>query len=41
MHQADSADVIREHARRGQFPANLVVEVASVFDRTGPRGLPV
>ena len=41
VHQADSADVIREHARRGQFPANLVVEVASVFDRTGPRGLPV
>ena len=41
VHQADSADVIREHARRGQFPANLGVEVASVFDRTGPRGLPV
>ena len=41
VHQADSADVIREHARRGQFPANLVVEVASVFDSTGPRGLPV
>ena len=41
VHQADSADVIREHARRGQFPANLVVEVASVFDSTGPRALPV
>jgi len=41
VHQAESAEVIREHARRGQFPANLVVEVASVFDSTGPRALPV
>jgi hypothetical protein len=41
VHQAETADVIREHARRGQFPANLVVEVAAVFDRTGPRALPV
>ena len=41
FHQAESAEVIREHARRGNFPANLVVEVASVFDSTGPRALPV
>ena len=41
VHQAESADVIREHARTGNFPANLVVEVTSVFDSTGPRGLPV
>ena len=41
VHQADDADVIREHAKRGGFPANLVVEVASVFDSTGPRDLPV
>ena len=40
VHQAEDADVIREHASRGGFPANLVVEVANVFDSTGPRGLP-
>ena len=40
VHQADSADVIREHASRGNFPANLVVEVTNVFDSTGPRDLP-
>jgi hypothetical protein len=41
VHQAESEDVILEHAQRGNFPANLVAEVASVFDRTGPRELPV
>ena len=40
VHQAESEDVIREHSKRGNFPATLVAEVASVFDRTGPRGLP-
>jgi hypothetical protein len=40
VHQADSADVIREHARIGGFPANSVTEVVAVFDSTGPRGLP-
>jgi hypothetical protein len=40
VHQAESADVIREHARTGRFPANVVVEVAAVFDSTGPRDLP-
>jgi hypothetical protein len=40
VHQADSEEVVREHAQRGNFPANLVVEVASVFDSTGPRDLP-
>jgi hypothetical protein len=40
VHQAENADVIREHARVGRFPANLVVEVKSVFDSTGPRELP-
>ena len=40
VHQAESADVIEAHAKEGGFPANLVVEVASVFDSTGPRGLP-
>ena len=41
VHQAEDAEVIKEHARRGSFPANLVAEVASVFDSTGPRELPV
>ena len=41
VHQAEREDVVREHARRGRFPANLVVEVAAVFDSTGPRELPV
>jgi len=40
FHQAEDPEVIREHARRGGFPANLVAEVANVFDSTGPRGLP-
>jgi Protein of unknown function (DUF4242) len=40
FHQAEDAEVIREHARAGGFPANLVAEVASVFDSTGPRDLP-
>ena len=40
VHQAESAEVITEHAKTGGFPANLVVEVASVFDSTGPRDLP-
>jgi hypothetical protein len=40
VHQAESAQVIEEHAAAGGFPANLVVEVASVFDSTGPRDLP-
>jgi Nickel responsive protein SCO4226-like len=40
VHDAESADVVREHARRGAFPANLVAEVTAVFDRTGPRDMP-
>ena len=40
FHQAENAEVIREHASAGGFPANLVAEVASVFDSTGPRDFP-
>jgi Nickel responsive protein SCO4226-like len=40
FHQAENAEVIREHSKLGGFPANLVTEVASVFDRTGPRDFP-
>lgn len=31
VHEAEDGDVIREHARRGGFPADLVVEVANEF----------
>lgn len=31
VHEADSADVVREHARGGGFPADVVVEVAAVI----------
>jgi Protein of unknown function (DUF4242) len=34
LHETDDADTIREHARRGGFPADLVVEVASEFGPT-------
>jgi hypothetical protein len=31
VHEAPSADVIREHAKRGGFPANRITEVSSVI----------
>lgn len=31
---APNAEIIREHARRGQFPANRITEVSSVIDPT-------
>lgn len=31
VHETLDADIIREHARRGGFPADLVVDVASVI----------
>jgi hypothetical protein len=31
VHETDDAETIREHARRGGFPADVVVEVAAVF----------
>ena len=40
VHQADDAEVIKEHARVGGFPANIVAEVTSVFDSNGPREIP-
>ena len=30
LHQAEDVEVIKDHARAGAFPANLIVEVASV-----------
>ena len=36
IHEVPSADVIREHARRGGFPADRVAEVHSIVNsRTG------
>lgn len=40
VHQADDAEVIKQHAKVGGFPANVVAEVASVFDSDGPREIP-
>lgn len=31
---AQSAEILREHARRGQFPANRIAEVKAVIDPT-------
>jgi len=31
LHETDDADAVREHARRGGFPADLVVTVAAEF----------
>jgi hypothetical protein len=31
VHEAESADVIRLHADRGGFPANLIAEVVAVI----------
>jgi hypothetical protein len=31
VHETDDAETVREHARRGNFPADLVVDVAAVF----------
>ncbi len=37
LHEAESEEDVREHAREGGFPATLVAEVAAVFDCDGPR----
>lgn len=31
LHQTESPEMVREHARRGGFPANLVSEVVAEF----------
>ena len=38
VYNAASADIVREHARRGGFPADLVAEVAAVIDPTTAEG---
>jgi len=32
IHIAESADVVREHARLGKFPVNTIAEVKAVID---------
>lgn len=32
IHEADTPETVREHARLGGFPADLVVEVAATID---------
>jgi Protein of unknown function (DUF4242) len=34
VYRAPNADMIREHARQGGFPANKVTEISSVIDPT-------
>jgi hypothetical protein len=41
VYNATGEDIVREHARRGGFPADLVAEVTAVFGTSGPRELPV
>jgi hypothetical protein len=41
VHEATSAEDVREHARLGGFPANAVTEISATFGSTGPRALPV
>jgi len=37
VYRADSADLIRQHASEGGFPANSIVEVRAVIDPTTAR----
>ena len=41
VHEAQDADTILEHARRGGFPANLVSEVANEFGPQTAAEMPV
>lgn len=41
VHEAEDAETIREHARRGGFPANRVTEVAGEFGPHTAAGAPV
>jgi hypothetical protein len=41
VHEAMDSDTIREHARRGGFPADLVSEVADEFGPQTAQEIPV
>ena len=38
IHEAESADVIRRHAREGGFPADLVTEASAIIGPETARG---
>ena len=38
VHVADNEELVREHARKGGFPADRIVEVATVIDPTTAEG---
>ena len=38
VYVADNEDLVREHARRGGFPADRIVEVAAMIDPTTAEG---
>jgi hypothetical protein len=38
IYRAENADLIREHAKRGGFPANSIVEVSSVISPATAKG---
>lgn len=38
VYQARDAEIIREHARRGGFPADLVTPICTVIDPTTAKG---
>lgn len=41
LHVAPSEEAVREHARKGDFPADRVMEVSSVIDATTAERAPV
>ena len=38
IYNAESEDIVREHAKRGGFPANKVSEVKAIIDPTTKEG---
>ena len=38
VYNAKDADIVREHAQRGGFPADVVAQVAAVIDPTTAEG---
>lgn len=38
VHEAASAEVVREHAKRGGFPANKITEVTSIIGPATAQG---
>lgn len=41
LHQTEAAETVREHARRGGFPADLVAQVVAEFGpHTADEGMP-